>query len=98
MNSKIDYSVIYRNWICRRPKFERKLYERMEALRDEMENRSSESQDQNAHMRDELYELRPFTFLSETRYRELKSRWGQVFRADMGAEAFYGYSAPVRSG
>ena len=63
--------------------------ERMEALRDEMENRSSESQDQNAHMRDELYELRPFTFLSETRYRELKSRWGQVFRADMGAEAFY---------
>ncbi|HWQ84727.1 MAG TPA: DNA-directed RNA polymerase subunit beta', partial [Anaerolineales bacterium] len=22
-------------------------------------------------------------------YRELKSRWGQVFRADMGAEAFY---------
>ncbi len=34
-------------------------------------------------------ELRPFTFLSESRYRELKSRWGQVFRADMGAEAFY---------
>src|SRR5574337_1293957 len=23
------------------------------------------------------------------RYRELKQRWGQVFRADMGAEAFY---------
>ena len=63
--------------------------ERMESLRNEMEDRSSESQDQNAHMRDELYELRPFTFLSETRYRELKSRWGQVFRADMGAEAFY---------
>ena len=34
-------------------------------------------------------ELRPFTFLSEIRYRELKQRWGQVFRADMGAEAFY---------
>ena len=40
-------------------------------------------------MRDELLELRPFTFLSEIRYRELKQRWGQVFRADMGAEAFY---------
>jgi len=40
-------------------------------------------------MRDELQELRPLTFLSESRYRELKSRWGQVFRADMGAEAFY---------
>jgi len=33
--------------------------------------------------------LRPFTFLTENRYRELKQRWGQVFRADMGAEAFY---------
>ena len=63
--------------------------ERMESLRNEMEDKSSESQDQNANMRDELDELRPFIFLSETRYRELKSRWGQVFRADMGAEAFY---------
>jgi DNA-directed RNA polymerase subunit beta' len=40
-------------------------------------------------LRDELQELHPFTFLTESRYRELKSRWGQVFRADMGAEAFY---------
>ena len=40
-------------------------------------------------MRDELLELRPLTFMGESRYRELKSRWGQVFRADMGAEAFY---------
>ena len=63
--------------------------ERMESLRNQMEDQSSESQDQNAHMKDELNELRPFTFLSETRYRELKSQWGQVFRADMGAEAFY---------
>lgn len=63
--------------------------EAMEALRNQLEDQSSESLDQNARMRDELQELRPFTFLSESRYRELKSRWGQVFRADMGAEAFY---------
>ena len=44
---------------------------------------------QAAQMLDELLELRPFTFISEIRYRELKQRWGQVFRADMGAEAFY---------
>ena len=31
----------------------------------------------------------PSLFISEIRYRELKQRWGQVFRADMGAEAFY---------
>ena len=63
--------------------------EQMNALRSQLEDQASASKDQNAHTRDELMELRPFTFLGETRYRELKSRWGQVFRADMGAEAFY---------
>jgi DNA-directed RNA polymerase subunit beta' len=63
--------------------------EAMETLRNQLEDESSESKDQNSRLRDELQELRPFTFLSESRYRELKSRWGQVFRADMGAEAFY---------
>ena len=38
--------------------------------------------------RKELEELEPFSFISENRYRELKSKYGQVFRADMGAEAF----------
>jgi DNA-directed RNA polymerase subunit beta' len=61
----------------------------MESLRNQLEDQSSVSQDQNSHLRDELQELHPFTFLTESRYRELKSRWGQVFRADMGAEAFY---------
>ena len=63
--------------------------EAMESLRNQLEDQSNESQDQSSHLRDELQELRPFTFLSESRFRELKSRWGQVFRADMGAEAFY---------
>ena len=61
----------------------------MNALRNELEDQSSASQGQNTRLRDELLELRPFTFLSEMRYRELRQRWGQVFRADMGAEAFY---------
>jgi len=39
--------------------------------------------------RDELLGLAQMQFLNEPRYRELKSRWGQVFRAGMGAEAFY---------
>ncbi len=63
--------------------------EQMETLRNQLEDQSAESQNQNAHVRDELMELRSFAFLSESRYRELKGRWGQVFRADMGAEAFY---------
>jgi DNA-directed RNA polymerase subunit beta' len=39
--------------------------------------------------RDELLGLAQMQFINEPRYRELKSRWGQVFRAGMGAEAFY---------
>ncbi len=61
----------------------------MTALRSQLEDQTSTNHDANARQRDELLELRPFTFLGETRYRELKQRWGQVFRADMGAEAFY---------
>ena len=61
----------------------------MEDLRNELEDASLAVRDENARLRDELLELRPLTFMGETRYRELKSRWGQVFRADMGAEAFY---------
>ena len=61
----------------------------MEALRGELENETTASSNNSSRLRDELLELRPFTFLSEIRYRELKQRWGQVFRADMGAEAFF---------
>ncbi len=61
----------------------------MESLRSELEDKAEETQTESARLRDELYELEPFTFLSEARYRELKSTWGQVFRADMGAEAFF---------
>jgi DNA-directed RNA polymerase subunit beta' len=63
--------------------------QRMEELRGELEDQAEETQTESAKLRDELYELEPFTFLSESRFRDLKSRWGQVFRADMGAEAFY---------
>jgi DNA-directed RNA polymerase subunit beta' len=61
----------------------------MEDLRNQLDDQSSQVRDENARMRDELLELRPLTFMGESRFRELKSRWGQVFRADMGAEAFY---------
>ena len=62
---------------------------KMESFRSQLEDQTTASSNQSSRQRDELLELRPFTFLSEIRYRELKQRWGQVFRADMGAEAFY---------
>jgi DNA-directed RNA polymerase subunit beta' len=63
--------------------------EQMNGLRSQLEDQTATTHDANSRQRDELLELRPFTFLGEIRYRELKQRWGQVFRADMGAEAFY---------
>ena len=39
--------------------------------------------------REELESLAQMQFINEPRYRELKQHWGQVFRAGMGAEAFY---------
>jgi DNA-directed RNA polymerase subunit beta' len=40
---------------------------------------------------DELKSLGAMQFFGEARYRELRSKWGNVFRAGMGAEAFYEY-------
>jgi DNA-directed RNA polymerase subunit beta' len=39
--------------------------------------------------REELLGLAELQFLNEPRMRELKAKWGQVFKAGMGAEAFY---------
>lgn len=61
----------------------------MEQLRLLLEEQSDVVRDENKLLRNELLELQPLTFMSESRYRELRSKWGQVFRADMGAEAFY---------
>ena len=37
----------------------------------------------------ELQDLHPLQFLGENKYRELRAKFGQVFNADMGAEAFH---------
>ncbi len=58
-------------------------------LRDLLEEQATSARAEITRLRDELLELQPLTFMGENRYRELRSRWGQVFRADMGAEAFY---------
>jgi DNA-directed RNA polymerase subunit beta' len=59
------------------------------ALRDEVDEEAQEAREQLVKDRDELLAIHQMMFLGETRYRDLKTKWGQVFRADMGAEAFY---------
>jgi DNA-directed RNA polymerase subunit beta' len=58
-------------------------------LRDSADHVNTDATEQLVQSREELMSIRPMMFLGETRYRELKANWGQVFRADMGAEAFY---------
>ena len=61
----------------------------MENLRNQLVDDTDVTNTENAKKREELEDLEPFTFMAESRYRELRSRWGNVFKADMGAEAFY---------
>jgi len=58
-------------------------------LRSTADEGSSEGVQELLAEREELAGIRPMMFLGESNYRELKVRWGQVFRADMGAEAFH---------
>ena len=58
-------------------------------VRTNMEDEILASRSEGNRLREELLDLQPLTFMGETRYRELRSRWGQVFQADMGAEAFF---------
>lgn len=58
-------------------------------VEDDLGDESHSDREDKTRMREELEDLKHLTFMGENRYRELRSRWGQVFRADMGAEAFY---------
>jgi len=55
----------------------------------ELDSRMGSVRQAAERARQELRELHVLQFLPEARYRELKSKYGQVFTADMGAEAFY---------
>jgi DNA-directed RNA polymerase subunit beta' len=63
--------------------------EQIETLQGERQTRMSRARTMALDARQELQNLQVLTFLGEPRYRELKARYGNVFKADMGAEAFY---------
>ena len=58
-------------------------------LRDELSQKLTRLRQQAQSNREQLESLEPMVFLNENDYRELKSKFGNVFRADMGAEALY---------
>jgi len=58
-------------------------------LQNELDDLLEKQQDRIAEDRDKLLKLKKQMFLSEAEYRYLKQKWGQVFRAGMGAEALH---------
>jgi len=58
-------------------------------LRDQLEQKLVRIRQQVQTNKEVLESLVQMQFLNETEYRELKSKFGNVFRAGMGAEAFY---------
>jgi DNA-directed RNA polymerase subunit beta' len=63
--------------------------EEIDVLQDERRARLTKARATAMEARQELQSLQVLTFLSESRYAELKKRYGNVFSAEMGAEAFY---------
>ncbi len=57
-------------------------------LRQQLEDKVLDTEEGMTQEREGLMSLEPMMFLGESKYRELKQKWGQVFKADMGAEAF----------
>lgn len=63
--------------------------ERRASLEDELERQLEELRARFEQEREELMSLKVRQLLNETRYRELRDKWGRVFTAGMGAEAIY---------
>jgi len=62
--------------------------EELTLLQDKVDGQAAETREKNKQTRKELANLNIFDFLSEVRFRDIRSRWGKIFRAEMGAEAF----------
>jgi len=69
--------------------------QRREALQSELDSKAAEVRERFEADRDQLMWLAPKQLLNETRYRELRERWGRAFSAGMGAEAIYDIVAKI---
>ncbi|MBI5931632.1 MAG: DNA-directed RNA polymerase subunit beta' [Chloroflexi bacterium] len=63
--------------------------DQIENLRMDYDGRLEDVRDKSVKTKRDLENLQPIQFLGEQDYRNLKAKYGQVFKADMGAEAFY---------
>jgi len=62
--------------------------ERVLHSEEDLQDHIDELQQRYVEQRKEIEELQQMQFLGEARYRELRQRYGQIFKADMGAGAY----------
>jgi DNA-directed RNA polymerase subunit beta' len=62
--------------------------ERVLHSEEDLHDHVAELQQRYLEQRKEIEELQQMQFLGEARYRELRQRYGQIFKADMGAGAY----------
>jgi len=65
------------------------IQDKLTQIREELQAKTLTVRTRYDADREELLSLAPLQFLNEARYRELRQKWGQVFKAGMGAEAVY---------
>ena len=65
------------------------VQEQIERIRQELQDKQEIIRQHYDAEREELLGLALKQFFNEARYRELRQKWGQVFKAGMGAEAVY---------
>ncbi|MCD6345192.1 MAG: DNA-directed RNA polymerase subunit beta' [Anaerolineae bacterium] len=65
------------------------VQEQIERIRQELQDKQEIIRRHYDAEREELLGLALKQFFNEARYRELRQKWGQVFKAGMGAEAVY---------
>jgi DNA-directed RNA polymerase subunit beta' len=72
---------------ARRDLARREIEQTIDSQREDVEHQKSQMREQLNDSLQELKELRERDLLTETEYRDLQERWGNVFKAAMGAEA-----------
>ncbi len=65
------------------------IQEQIASIREELQDKRNAITNRYDAEREELLGLAPLQFFNEARYRELRQKWGQVFKAGMGAEAVF---------
>ncbi len=63
--------------------------DQVQQVREELQDKITIIRNHYDSLREELLSITVLQFFNEARYREMRQRWGQVFRAGMGAEAVY---------